>query len=60
MENIIDKKICTGCTACLSICPKKAISFKEDRNYQYLYNNAVRSLKESSNSISNDMILFFD
>ena len=30
MENIIDKKLCTGCTACLSICPKKAISFKED------------------------------
>lgn len=30
MENIIDKKSCTGCTSCLSVCPKKAISFKED------------------------------
>ena len=30
MENIIDKKLCTGCTSCLSVCPKKAISFKED------------------------------
>lgn len=32
MENIIDKKLCTGCTACLSICPKKAIFFKEDKD----------------------------
>ena len=32
MEKIIDKKLCTGCTACLSICPKKAISFKEDND----------------------------
>lgn len=30
MDNIIDKKLCSGCTVCLSICPKKAISFKED------------------------------
>lgn len=30
MEKIIEKILCTGCTACLSICPKKAISFIED------------------------------
>ena len=27
---IIDKKQCSGCTACISICPKKCISMKED------------------------------
>ena len=30
MIELIQKNRCTGCTACLSICPKKAISFKED------------------------------
>ena len=30
MEKIIDKNLCTGCTACMNNCPKEAISFKED------------------------------
>ena len=32
MESIIDKKLCTGCTTCASICPKKAITLVEDNN----------------------------
>lgn len=32
MESILEKKLCTGCTVCLNICPKKAISFKEDND----------------------------
>lgn len=32
MEKIIDKKLCTGCTACMNICPKGAISFKEEKD----------------------------
>ena len=32
MEQIIDKKLCTGCTACMNICPKEAISFKEEKD----------------------------
>ena len=31
MISIDDKKKCCGCSACLSICPKKAISFKYDK-----------------------------
>lgn len=27
---IIDKKLCSGCTACMSICPKQCISMQED------------------------------
>lgn len=30
MENIKDKKNCTGCYACKSICPKKCIELKQD------------------------------
>ena len=30
MENIIDKTMCTGCSACFSICPKNAISMQTD------------------------------
>ena len=30
MEEIINKRMCTGCTACMNICPKKAISMQED------------------------------
>ena len=30
MEKIIEKNKCTGCTACLNICPNKAIEFIED------------------------------
>lgn len=32
MEEIIDKKLCTGCTACMNVCPKEAISFKEEKD----------------------------
>ena len=32
MEEIVEKKLCTGCTACMNICPKGAISFKEGKD----------------------------
>ena len=32
MEEIVDKKLCTGCTACMNNCPKGAISFKEGKD----------------------------
>lgn len=31
MIKIVDKTKCSGCTACMSVCPKKAITMKEDR-----------------------------
>ena len=30
MKKIIEKKQCTGCSACMNICPKKAITMKRD------------------------------
>jgi len=30
MIEIVDKKICTGCSACVSICPTRAIYFESD------------------------------
>lgn len=36
MEEIVSKKMCTGCTACMNICPKSAISMAED-NYGFKY-----------------------
>lgn len=30
MKQIVDKSLCTGCTACANICPRGAINFKED------------------------------
>lgn len=30
MESFIDKKLCTGCTSCATICPKNAITLVED------------------------------
>lgn len=32
MKEVIKKELCTGCTACATICPKKAITLKEDKN----------------------------
>ncbi len=32
MLEIISKNKCTGCTACMNICPKGAISFKEEKD----------------------------
>lgn len=32
MEKVIETKRCTGCTACLNICPKKAISMVEGQD----------------------------
>ncbi|MGN1337074.1 MAG: Coenzyme F420 hydrogenase/dehydrogenase, beta subunit C-terminal domain [Candidatus Coprovivens sp.] len=31
MEKIIEKNKCTGCSACMNICPKKAITMKKDK-----------------------------
>ena len=31
MKEIISKNLCTGCTTCMTICPKKAISMIEDK-----------------------------
>lgn len=30
MEKVIDKKLCTGCTACMSVCPVQAIQMEND------------------------------
>ena len=38
MIKILDKSQCCGCSACLHICPKHSISFKEDRE-GFLYPN---------------------
>lgn len=36
MKDIIEKKLCTGCTTCMNICPKKAISFeKNEEGFKY-------------------------
>ena len=32
MSDVITKNKCCGCTACLNICPKKAITMIEDSN----------------------------
>ena len=32
MEKIVDRKSCTGCTACMNICPKGAITFKTSKD----------------------------
>jgi len=38
MIQIIDKKLCSGCTACASICPKECIQMKSDEE-GFLYPN---------------------
>lgn len=36
MKKVIEKKLCTGCTACLNICPKKAITLeKNEKGFKY-------------------------
>ena len=30
MKKICDKNRCTGCSACINVCPKKCITMKED------------------------------
>lgn len=43
MINITDKKLCSGCGACHDICPKKAISLKEDvEGARYPFVNAEK------------------
>lgn len=32
MPNLANKDICTGCTACMNICPKQCISMKQDNS----------------------------
>jgi len=32
MKEIVDRKLCTGCTACMNNCPKGAISIKEGKD----------------------------
>lgn len=36
MIDILSKEKCTGCSACYNICPKNAISMKQD-NKEFLY-----------------------
>ena len=43
MINIVDKQDCVGCSACVSVCPKKCISFKED-DEGFLYPKVNESL----------------
>lgn len=43
MISLFDKKDCCGCSACISICAKKAISFQEDSE-GFLYPNVNLSL----------------
>lgn len=42
MINILDKSKCCGCSACMHICPKHSITFKEDRE-GFLYPNVDKS-----------------
>lgn len=42
MINILDKSKCCGCSACLHICPKHSITFKEDQE-GFLYPNVDKS-----------------
>ena len=32
---MISKNLCSGCSACLNICPKKAISMKKENGFLY-------------------------
>jgi len=42
MIEIIDKKKCCGCAACVQVCPQKCISFEEDeRGFSYPFVNKV-------------------
>lgn len=34
---LADKKSCTGCGACIYVCPKKCITFRIDENYDIAY-----------------------
>ena len=37
MEEIVSKQLCTGCTSCMNICPKKAIHMEEyNDGFKYL------------------------
>ena len=43
MISIVDKQDCVGCSACVSVCPKKCISFEED-DEGFLYPKVNESL----------------
>lgn len=37
MIELASKEVCTGCNACAYVCPKKCISFKNDKTYDITY-----------------------
>ncbi len=48
MEQVLEKNRCTGCTACMNICPKNAIVMKEGKDgfkYPFIDNNKCINCK---------------
>ena len=42
---LASKEKCTGCGACYSICPMKAISFRYEKGFKYPYIDLTRCVK---------------
>lgn len=43
--DLCDKNQCTGCTACMSICPKKAITMQEDKEgFEFPYIDKIKCI----------------
>ena len=56
MINITDKTKCSGCSACLNICPKNAISMKEDEK-GFRYPNIDYNIFKSTFNVNLNTIL---